>query len=102
MSRQQAALAAKLPALMNNNEIEIRRENGSNQARVEQDGKRVLKLGLDLHYRQVTVAVQEDGGQIKVAGKMSHEVFAGWIATFSAIILDLERILTVCQTPRKS
>jgi hypothetical protein len=45
-----------------------------------QDGKRVLKLGLDLHYRQVTVAVQEDGGQIKVAGKMSHEVFAGWIA----------------------
>jgi hypothetical protein len=48
MSRQQAALAAKLPALMNNNQIEIRRESGSDQARVEQDGKRVLKLGLDL------------------------------------------------------
>jgi len=79
MSRQQAALAAKLPALMKNKQIEIRRENGSDQARVEQDGKRVLKLGLDLHYRQVTVALQEDGGQIKVAGKMSHEVFAGWI-----------------------
>src|SRR5215471_16815633 len=64
---------------MNNKEIEIRREKGSDQARVEQDSKRVLRLGLDLHYRQVTVALQEDAGQIKVAGKMSHEVFAGWI-----------------------
>jgi urease beta subunit len=54
---------------MNNKQIEIRRENGSDQARVEQDGKRMLKLGLDLHYRQVTVALQEDGGRIKVAGK---------------------------------
>jgi hypothetical protein len=43
---------------MNNNQIEIRRESGSDQARVEQDGKRVLKLGLDLHYRQVTVAMR--------------------------------------------
>src|SRR5215469_17171676 len=31
---------------------------------------RVLKLGLDVHYRQVTVAMQEDGGRIKAAGKM--------------------------------
>ena len=42
--------------------------------------KRILKLGLDVHYRQVTVAMQEDGGRIKVAGKMSHDVFANWVA----------------------
>jgi hypothetical protein len=53
MSRQQAALAAKLPALMNNNQIEIRRESGSDQARVERDGKRVLKLGLDRRCRRM-------------------------------------------------
>jgi len=47
---------------MNNKQIEIRCEKGSDQARVEQDSKRVLRLGLDLHYRQVTVALQEDGG----------------------------------------
>jgi transposase len=64
---------------MNNKQIETRREQGSDQARLEQDGKRVLKLGLDLHYRQVTVALQEDGGRIKVAGKMSYEAFDGWI-----------------------
>jgi transposase len=40
---------------------------------------RVLKLGLDLHYRQVTVAMQEDGGRIKAAGKMSYEAFLNWI-----------------------
>jgi hypothetical protein len=33
--------------------------------------KRVLNLGLDVHYRQVTVAMQEDGGRIKASGKMS-------------------------------
>jgi hypothetical protein len=27
-----------------------------------------LNLGLDVHYRQVTVAMQEDGGRIKAAG----------------------------------
>jgi transposase len=64
---------------MNNKQIEIRREKGSDQARVEQDSKRVLRLGLDLHYRQVTVALQEDGGRIKVAGKMSHQVFDEWL-----------------------
>jgi hypothetical protein len=32
----------------------------------------VLKLGLDLHYRQVTLAMQEDGGRIKAGGKMSY------------------------------
>lgn len=40
---------------------------------------RVLKLGLDLHYRQVTVGMQEDGGRIKPAGKMSYECFLSWV-----------------------
>src|SRR6516164_4799265 len=42
---------------------------------------RVLKLGLDVHYRQVTVAMQEDGGRIKAAGKMNHGAFVDWIGT---------------------
>ena len=40
---------------------------------------RVLKLGLDVHYRQVTVAMQEDGGRIKAAGKMGYGAFMDWI-----------------------
>ena len=40
---------------------------------------RVLKLGLDVHYRQVTVAMQEDGGRIKAAGKMGHGDFGNWV-----------------------
>ena len=51
--------------------------NSSNQTIVAV--KQILKLGLDVHYRQVTVAMQEDGGPIKAAGKMSHEVFANWV-----------------------
>src|ERR1700692_2093273 len=43
------------------------------------DVHQVLNLGLDVHYRQVTVAMQEDGGRIKAAGKMSHEVFLNWV-----------------------
>ena len=42
---------------------------------------RALNLGLDVHYRQVTVAMQEDGGRIKVAGKMSHGAFLNWVRT---------------------
>jgi hypothetical protein len=42
---------------------------------------RALKLGLDVHYRQVTVAMQEDGGRIKAAGKMGHGAFLGWVCT---------------------
>ena len=40
---------------------------------------RVLNLGLDVHYRQVTVAMQEDGGRIKAAGKMSYVDFLNWV-----------------------
>ena len=49
--------------------------NGSSEANVNHSGNRVLKLGLDVHYRQVTVAMQEDGGRIKAAGKMRHADF---------------------------
>jgi hypothetical protein len=35
--------------------------NGSSQANVVNKGNQVLKLGLDTHYQQVTVAMQEDG-----------------------------------------
>jgi transposase len=49
------------------------------QASLANDVNRVLKLGLDVHYRQVTVAMQEDGGRIKAAGKMSHGVFLNWV-----------------------
>jgi hypothetical protein len=44
-----------------------------------QQRHRVLKLGLDVHYRQVTVAMQEDGGRIKAAGKMRHADFLHWV-----------------------
>jgi transposase len=65
---------------MNNKEqIENRCKSASNQARPEGTEARVLKLGLDVHYRQVTVAMQEDGGRIKVAGKMGHEHFEEWV-----------------------
>jgi len=36
-------------------------------------------LGLDVHYRQVTVAMQENGGRIKAAGKMGHVEFLNWV-----------------------
>jgi hypothetical protein len=54
--------------------------NRSSQANVVNKGNRVLKLGLDMHYRQVTVAMQEDGGRIKGAGKMRHADFLNWSA----------------------
>jgi hypothetical protein len=53
--------------------------NGSSQANVVNKGNRVLKLELDMHYRQVTVAMQEDGGRIKAAGKMRHADFLNWL-----------------------
>src|ERR1700740_1285694 len=42
-------------------------------------GKQMLKLGLDLHYRQVTVGMQEDGGFVRAAGKMGYERFFCWL-----------------------
>jgi hypothetical protein len=39
----------------------------------------VLKLGLDMHYRQVHVGMQQEDGPIKVVGKMGHEAFGNWV-----------------------
>jgi transposase len=52
---------------------------GESQASVEQKSEQMLKLGLDMHYRQVTVAMQEEDGQIKAVGRMGHEAFAQWV-----------------------
>src|SRR6201988_4936193 len=53
--------------------------NGISQASLVNYVNRVLNLGLDVHYRQVTVAMQEDGGRIKSAGKMGHLDFLNWV-----------------------
>ena len=45
----------------------------------EKAATRILNLGLDLHYRQVTAGMQEDGGRIKPQGKMCYERFAHWV-----------------------
>src|SRR5271169_2561195 len=76
MSRQQTALAVKLSALMNKETISRDIISG---ASVVNYVNRVLNLGLDVHYRQVTVAMQEDGGRIKAAGKMGHVDFLNWV-----------------------
>ena len=64
---------------MNNQTSKTTSGSGSNQASGEHNGNRVLRLGLDLHYRQVTVAMQEDGGRIKSVGKMGHQAFGHWV-----------------------
>ena len=52
---------------------------GDEPASAEQGSKGVLKLGLDMHYRQVTVATQQEHGPIKAVGKLSHEGFWAWV-----------------------
>lgn len=48
--------------------------------RIELDRSvKILKLGLDLHYRQVTVAMQEDGRLVMAVGKMAYRDFLKWI-----------------------
>ena len=54
-------------------------DNGKEPSREEQSGKGILKLGLDVHYRQVTVAMQEGDGRIKAVGKMGHNRFGNWV-----------------------
>ena len=76
MSRQQTALAVKLSALMNKETISRDIISGASLVNYV---NRVLNLGLDVHYRQVTVAMQEDGGRIKAAGKMGHVDFLNWV-----------------------
>ena len=76
MSRQLAAPAAKLSALMKQTLI-----TGKSlyQEKVEEKRNQVLKLGLDVHYRQVTVAMQEEAGALKAVGRMSHDGFGNWV-----------------------
>src|SRR6202045_2510093 len=62
-----------------NNSNQITSSSDGNQASGEHNGNRVLRLGLDLHYRQVTMAMQEGGGRVKSVGKMSHQAFAHWV-----------------------
>lgn len=54
-------------------------DNGEPPSRAERGSKGILKLGLDLHYRQVTVAMQEESGPLKAVGKMSHDGFGAWV-----------------------
>jgi hypothetical protein len=58
MSRQPAAPAAVLSALMNNKITEESIDQGAREGKCN----RIVKLGLDVHYRQVTVAMQEGEG----------------------------------------
>jgi hypothetical protein len=60
-----------------NNNSETVSTAGDRLASAEQGGKGVLKLGLDMHYRQVTVAMQQEHGAIKAVGKLSHDGF--WV-----------------------
>jgi len=76
MSRQQTATRCKLSALMNKETLS---KDIISTASVVNYVKRVLSLGLDAHYRQVTVAMQEDGGRIKAAGKMGYVDFLNWV-----------------------
>jgi hypothetical protein len=41
-------------------------------------GRRLL-LGLDMHGRQVTVAMQEDGGLVRAVGRMGHGQCLVWV-----------------------
>jgi transposase len=54
-------------------------DNGQGQASGERKSKGVLKLGLDVHYRQVTVAMQEEAGAIKAVGRMGHDGLGNWV-----------------------
>ena len=61
------------------NKTEIVSDNKQVQARARGESKGRVKLGLDMHYRQVTVAMQEEDGAIKALGKMSHDGFSQWV-----------------------
>src|ERR1700736_4966020 len=64
---------------MNNKPNKAESKRTGDEATQDNALVRVLKLGLDLHYRQVTVAMQEDGGRIKAGGKMAYGYFVNWV-----------------------
>ena len=61
------------------NKTETISDRERDQARVSRAVAGKVKLGLDMHYRQVTVAMQEEDGAIKALGKMSHDGFSNWV-----------------------
>lgn len=61
------------------NKTETVSDREQEQASLRSATKGRVKLGLDLHYRQVTVAMQEEDGAIKALGKMSHDGFSNWV-----------------------
>lgn len=61
------------------NKTETVSDNKQVQARARSESQGRVKLGLDMHYRQVTVAMQEEAGAIKALGKMSHDGFSQWV-----------------------
>jgi hypothetical protein len=63
---------------------------GDQSASAEQGSKGLLKLGLDMHYRQVTVAMQEEYGPIKAVGRMGHDHFGVWIEKTQRGLGDLQ------------
>jgi transposase len=64
---------------MNNNSNKAIWEKGQQSTSTESGSKGVLRLGLDVHYRQVTIAMQAEDGAIKAVGKMRYEGFGSWI-----------------------
>ena len=64
--------------MKNNSETVSDRDQDQSREGSAKGGK--VKLGLDMHYRQVTVAMQEEDGRIKALGKMSHAGFSSWVA----------------------
>src|SRR5258707_14993333 len=40
--------------------------------------EKILKLGLDLHYRQATGGIEEDGSLVRGVGKMGYREFFKW------------------------
>jgi hypothetical protein len=85
---------------MKNTLIQAVSKEAGNEATQDKALVRALKLGLDVHYRQVTAAMQEDGGRIKAPGKMSHGAFLNWVRTKleeggeSTVVMKLEPAAT--------
>jgi transposase len=61
------------------NKTETVSDREQEQASIRRASPGRVKLGLDMHYRQVTVAMQEEDGAIKALGKMSHDRFSNWV-----------------------
>jgi transposase len=62
-----------------NNQAVVTSKGEEDHGSVKEHNQGVLKLGLDMHYHQVTVAMQEEGGAIRGVGKMGHEAFQNWV-----------------------